>query len=392
MSAPLEGIRVIELAAMIAVPAATHTLASYGADVIKVEEVGGSDLVRALGSQKNGMSAWFANVNSGKRAVAVDLKTDPGREVLWRLIESADVFVEGFRDGVTEALGFGYGAVAERAPNIVYCASSGFGPVGPYGGQPAFDSLIQAMAGWGEVQPHDGKPQLIKNMLADKTSAINNAQSIMAALIRRGRTGEGAYIRNSMLEASVRFLWPDGMMHCTLLDDDAMHMPNILATYRLYGCTDGWVSIAAPTDKQWRGLCAALDRGDLAADARYATAATRSENMVAWFEAIDEAVSRFSLDEVLRRLREAEVPVAPLVPLEDVAQHEQVVAMGIMETAEHPDMGRYLRPRSPAWAMGEPVAMSPAPGHGQHTAEVLGELGYSDDEITQFARQRCIKL
>ena len=147
MTAPLEGIRVIELAAMIAVPAATHMLASYGAQVIKIEEVRGGDLVRALGSQKNGMSAWFANVNSGKRAIAVDLKTDAGREILWRLIETADVFIEGFRDGVTEALGFGYEAVRERAPNIVYCASSGFGPDGPYGGQPAFDNLIQAMAG-----------------------------------------------------------------------------------------------------------------------------------------------------------------------------------------------------------------------------------------------------
>ena len=392
MTAPLEGIRVVELAAMIAVPAATHMLASYGAEVIKIEEVRAGDLVRSLGSQKNGMSAWFANVNSGKRAIAVDLKTDPGREILWRLIETADVFVEGFRDGVTESLGFGCGAVRERCPNIIYCSSSGFGPDGPYGGQPAFDNLIQAMAGWGGIQPVDGKPQLIKHMLADKTGAANNAQSIMAALIRRGRTGEGAYIRNNMLEASVRYLWPDGMMHCTLLDADASHMPNILGAYRLYACADGWVSIGAATDQQWQAFCAALAREDLAQDQRFTTAANRSQNMADWFAAVDEAVSEFSVAEVLRRLREAEVPVGPLVPTEAVAEHEQVVAMGIVETAEHPDVGSYLRPRPPTFAMGERLDLSPAPGHGQHTREVLGELGFADDDIAQFVQQGCVKV
>ena len=392
MSAPLEGIRVIELAAMIAVPAATHILASYGAEVIKVEEVAGGDLVRALGSQKNGMSAWFANVNSGKRGIAVNLKTEAGAEVLWRLVEGADVFVEGFRDGVTQGLGFGYESVAERKPDIVYCSSSGFGPVGPYGGQPAFDPLIQAMAGWGGIQPSDGKPQLIKHMLADKTGAANNAQSIMAALIRRGRTGEGAYIRNSMLEASVRYLWPDGMMHCTLLDADATHMPNILTNYRLFECTDGWVTVAAGTDQQWQALCTAFSLADLAGDQRFATAVSRSQHMSAWFEAIAEAVSGYAVEEVLRRLRHAQVPVGPLVPVEEVADHEQVAAMGIVETAEHPDVGGYRRPRSPAWAMGEPINLSPAPGHGQHTREVMRELGFADGEIDQIAQQGCVKV
>jgi crotonobetainyl-CoA:carnitine CoA-transferase CaiB-like acyl-CoA transferase len=384
MSLPLEGIRVIELGTMIAVPAATHLLASFGAEVVKVEDVETGDPLRFYGSKKNGMSAWFANANHGKRSLAVNLKSAEGREILWRLLETADVLVEGFRDGVVDTLGFAYAAVAERKPDIVYCSSSGFGKTGPYAGQPAYDPLIQATSGWAGLQGAGGEPSLIRNMLADKVAASANAQAIMAALIRRFRTGEGAHVENSMLESNVQFIWSDGMMHCSLLDDDATQLPNMLSIYRVYGCQDGHVGLAVGTDAQWLAFCEALDRPDLAADERLSTAAVRSANMALFFDRIAAATGQFSRAEVLARLNAAGVPVAPVNQPEDVVCDPQVVETGMLEEHRHPAAGRMLRPRSPVHRMGESLDLAPAPAHGEHTAELLAELGFAADRIDKL--------
>ena len=220
---------------MIAVPAA-QILASYGAEVIKIEDTAAGDGLRYYGSQKNGMSGWFANANWGKRAIALDIKTDGGKSVLWRLIESADVFVEGYRAGVMTRLGFGYEAARARNPKLVYCSSSGFGPTGPYADQPVYDPLIQSLTGWAGIQQQAGTPNLVRAMVADKVGAYTNAQAILAALVQRGMRGTGSHVQVNMLEANLAFVWSDVMMDCTLLDDDASHLPNVLRSYRLYGC------------------------------------------------------------------------------------------------------------------------------------------------------------
>ncbi len=391
MSLPLAGIRVVELGVMIAVPAATHALASYGATVIKVEDTALGDPLRFYGSAKNGTSAWFMNANHGKQSVALDLKTDAGKDILWRLIDQADVLIEGYRDGVIDAMGFGYEAVRKRKPDIVYCSSSGFGKTGPYASQPAYDPLIQAASGWAGQQLVDGKPTFIKNMIADKTAASANTQSIMAALIRRLRTGEGAHIENSMLESNVHFIWSDGMMHCSLLDDDATHLPNVLATYRVYRCTDGYVGVAAGTDGQWQAFCEALEQPDLAEDERFTTASKRSANATAWFACIDTATEQFPRGEVLARLRAAQVPVAPVNHPADVADDPQIAATGVIEERTHPAAGTYLRPRSPVVRMGEEIDLPPAPRHGEHTAAVLRELGHDNAEIERLREHGVIR-
>jgi crotonobetainyl-CoA:carnitine CoA-transferase CaiB-like acyl-CoA transferase len=391
MSGALAGIRVVELGQMIAVPAATYLLAGYGASVIKVEDTGAGDGLRYFGSAKNGMSGWFATTNGGKRAIALDLKSEDGRAVLWRLIERADVFIEGFRAGVIDRLGFGYDAVRERAPQLVYCSSSGFGATGPYADQPVFDPLIQSLAGWAGIQQQDGTPTLVRGMVADKVGAYTNAQAIMAALVQRSRTGTGAQVQVNMLEANLAFNWPDVMMDCTLLDADADHRPNILAAYRLYRCSDGWVGIAPGVDRHWQGMCEALERPDAYADERFKTSAGRGAHLPIWFELIGAMVARFSVADVVTRLRTAEVPVAPVLMPHEVHTDPHVQATGMLEEVEHPLAGRLRRPRPAGAFLGSPPELSPAPQQGEHTVPILRELGFGADDIERLLTQAAVK-
>ena len=209
MSGPLEGICVIELGQMIAVPAATHLLASQGASVIKVEDTRRGDELRFYGSQNNGISAWFVSTNGGKRSIGVNLQEAAGKEILWQLLDGADVFMQGFRPGAVDRLGFSAAATRKRCPQLIYYSSSGFGADGPYADQPVYDPIIQALSGWAGSQTSNGEPSLIRGMVADKVAAMIGAQAVTAALVQRARTGVGQQVDLSMLEANVAFNWSD---------------------------------------------------------------------------------------------------------------------------------------------------------------------------------------
>jgi crotonobetainyl-CoA:carnitine CoA-transferase CaiB-like acyl-CoA transferase len=389
--APLRGIRVLEFGQMIAVPAATHVLAAYGAEVIKVEDTGAGDGLRYYGSQKNGMSGWFANANWGKRSIALDMKSADGADVLWSLIETADVFIEGYRTGVMERLGFGYEAVAARNANIIYCSSSGYGATGPYADQPVYDPLIQGLTGWAGMQKQDGKPTLVRAMIADKIGAMTNAQAIMAALIRRGVTGEGSRVQVSMLEANLAFVWPDVMMDCTLLDDDVHHLPNVLASYRLYTCADGLVAIAPGADRHWQSMCEALGP-EYYDDERFHTFAGRGEYNREWMDTIDQMVASYPVDEVVMRLRRAEVPVAPVLDPHDVYLDAQISATGLLKESDHPVTGRIRHPRPASAFFGVADDLAPAPLQGEHSLEILNELGVDDDRAARLVAQHTVKI
>lgn len=382
MSGPLEGIRVIELGQMIAVPAAAYVLAGQGASVIKVENTRRGDELRFYGSQKNGISAWFINVNGGKRSIGVDLQEPAGKEILWRLLEGADVFMQGFRPGAVDRLGFSPDAAGKRCPRLIYYSSSGFGADGPYANHPVYDPIIQALSGWAGSQTTHGEPSLIRGMVADKVAAMMGAQAVTAALVQRGRTGVGQHVELSMLEANISFNWSDVMMHCSLLDADAEHRPNVLASYRLLRCRDGWVAVTAGNDAQWQGFCKALERPDLSRDERFTTPAGRASNMPAWYDAMDEMVTSFDAEEVLERVRAEDVPAAPVLNPDQVADDPQVVVRAAVVETIHPTAGRVLQPRPGARFEGQEVSLCPAPLHGEHSNEVLTELGYEAAAIT----------
>lgn len=376
MRPPLADIRVIEIGQMIAVPAATYQLATQGAQVIKVEDIHHGDELRYYGSQKGGISAWFINANSGKRSIAVDLRDPDGKAILWKLLAEADVMIQGFRPGALDRLGFGAAAVLERYPNIVYCSSSGFGATGPYANAPVYDPVIQALSGWAGAQLTSQGPSIVRAMVADKIAALTTAQAITAGLVQRGKTGAGLHIEMSMLEANIDFVWPDTMMHASLLDKDAEHRPNLSQAYRLFACQDGWVSIAAGTDTQWAALARALDREELATDSNLATTTARASNVDAWYAAMGSAVAPFTVAAAVQRLRDADVPVAPVLDPSEVATDAQVIAAKIVQEVIHPVAGRILQPRASAAWFGAHVELVPAPMHGEHTDEILTELNY----------------
>ncbi len=379
--APLAGISVVELGIMIAVPAATETLAEFGASVIKVEDTGRGDELRNYGSTRNGMSAWFANVNEGKRSVSVDLSTDHGQEILWKLLETADIFIQGFRAGVVGKFGFDYESVSARFPTLIYCSSTGFGESGPYADLPAYDPIIQALSGWAGIQTVDGQPTLHKTMVSDKIAAVYNAQAITTALVQRGRTGEGCYIEASMLESSIMFNWPDVMMQCSILEDDANHVANIFNSYQLYQCSDGYVTIACGNDKQWRAFCSALDATEYLEDERFTSAAVRGANIDAFFKVTAEIASRYDVATLVETLRIADVPVAPVHLPEAVKDDPQIVAREFIEEKVHPRVGRFLGAKPAISMFKQEIVLSPAPMLGEQTREVLLELGYDETTI-----------
>ena len=391
MAGPLTGITVLELGVMIAIPAATYVLAQQGATVIKVEDTGMGDQLRFYGSEKNGISGWFASANAGKQSLAVDLREDAGKAVLWKLIEQADVLMQGFRPGVIERLGFGWETVHARASKLVYLSSSGFGPTGPYADRPVYDPVIQALAGWAGGQQDDGHPTLVHGMVADKVSALSSAQAVTAALVERGRTGVGQHIVVSMLEANIAFNWSDVMMHCTLKDADASHRPNLLEAYRLFEAQDAWVAIAAGNDAQWQGLCRALDRPELAEDPAYANPAARASNVGTWYAEMEAMVAAFPADDAVARCVAHDVPAARVLAPEEVASDPQVISEGSVEEIHHPLAGNLQRPRPHARFERAPD-LAPAPRHGEHTREVLASAGYDTAKVEQLIADGIIKV
>ena len=376
---PLEGIRVIELGVMIAVPAATSNLAGFGASVIKVEDTIAGDELRKYGSTRNGMSAWFANANSGKRSISIDLNTSEGKKILWDLLAKADVFIQGFRTGVTEKLGFGYKEVSEKHPELIYCSSTGFGETGPYSNLPAYDPVIQGLSGWAGIQLVDKDPTLHKTMVSDKTAAMYNTQAILAALVQRASTGKGCFIEASMLDSNIMFNWPDVMMQCSLLEEDSLDLPNVLESYRLYRCADGFVTVSPGTDRQWNSFCDALGAAQQKVDEKLVTSKDRAKNIEYFFDTVARVVSKFDRSTIVGKLRDVGVPSGPVYLPEQVKDDPQVQARKTVRRYHHKIIGDFLGPKPLASMFGEAISLGDAPLQGEHTLEILSELGYAEN-------------
>lgn len=391
MAGPLEGVKIVELGQMIAVPGASYLLATQGAEIIKVENTTGGDDLRMYGSRKSGMSGWFANANAGKRSIGIDLMSEEGKEILWKLLKNTDVFIQGFRPGAVDRLGFSFEEVHSQLPELIYVSSSGFGPSGPYSERPVYDPVIQALSGWAGAQHTAEGPMLIRGMVADKVAALTTAQAVTAALFRRNSSGNGQHVEISMLEANIAFNWPDVMMHETLLDSDALHLPNLLGSYQLFATEDGWVSVTAGTDKQWRAVCEALDRFDLVEDNRFSTAANRSKNFTDWYAAFAQMVFAFKSEEVLSRCLDADVPAVPVLNPSQVSDDPHVIARKAIVETVHPTIGRMRVPRQGATFLAEKqVLPSPAPAYGEHTEEILSELGFGSKEISRLRNANAV--
>lgn len=378
-SGPLAGIRVLDLSVMISGPLAAMMLADQGADVIKVESPGIGDFMRYLGSSKGGMTGIFLNNNRGKRSIVVDLKRPEGTAVFKELVATADVVIQNFRPGAVERLGIGWEDLRAINPRLVYVSISGYGPDGPASGHRVYDNVIQAASGLASVQadPRTGEPSLFRTLLCDKVTSLTAAQAITAALLARANgRAEGQHIVLAMLDAAISFLWPDSAMDAVLLDEDAQRTPTIAQNYAITKLRDGYASLAVVSDSEFRGLCMAYGRPDLADDERFSTMVGRTANASQLVPLLTELAAQQPATEFVERARQHDVPAASVVTIAELPTQEQVVNNAVFVERDHPLAGRVREPRpAPRFSATPATPGGHAPSPGQHTDEILGELG-----------------
>ncbi|TQV68071.1 CaiB/BaiF CoA transferase family protein [Denitrobaculum tricleocarpae] len=384
MAGPLQGYRIIDLTAMISGPLATMILADQGADVIKIESPKGGDYTRQVSNRRSGLAASFLNNNRNKRSVSLNLKDPRGIEVLKKLVADADVFVQNFRPGVIERMGLGEDEIRMIAPEIVYVSISGFGEKGPYAHKPVYDPLVQALSGLTTVQAGSDqeRPRLVRTILPDKLTGVTASQAITAALLSRERTGRGQHVRLSMLDSVIAFLWGSDMGSQTFAGAELPQQAAQSFIDLIYETSDGYISVAVQSDKQWEGLTRALETPEWLEDPRFKTPALRQTNIDARLELTQSVLTTRSSEEWLARLEEQDVPCVPVLTRSDMISHPQVVASGIVMESDHPHAGR-LRQARPAPRFSETPAELRHGGAllGAHNDEILAELGFGDAEI-----------
>ena len=368
---PLEGIKIIEISTIITASLSAMMLADQGAEVVKIEQTGFGDPLRYLGTQKGGISAIFANVNRGKSSVELDLKKETDLNFAKKLISEADVLLNNFRPGVMESLGISREECKKLNEDLIYVSITGFGKKGSFSSNPAYDHVVQAMSGATAIQSDLEKPQYMKTLLCDKITAYTATQSICSALFKRERTGEASSIDLSMLDASMFFLWPDGMMNNTLLDDDVQNLPPLTASYNMYECKNGSISIAAMLDKHWHGIFKAVDKPELIDDERYSSAAERSKNFMQLLELVS-LFKNYTVDEMFNRLTENDVPCSKNLTLEQAITNQQVKDNELVTEQNTEAQGMVRMIRYPALFDEEKfINNKPAPKLGEDNKKLL---------------------
>jgi crotonobetainyl-CoA:carnitine CoA-transferase CaiB-like acyl-CoA transferase len=391
MAGPLSGTRVVDLTRALAGPYCTLLLGDMGADVIKIELPGSGDETRQWGPPfVAGESSYFMSVNRNKRSVTLDLKSPAGREALKRLTESADVLVENFRPGTMERLGLSYADAKALNPSIVYCSISGFGQDGPRSKQPAYDGILQGMGGVQYLTGEpDGGPARVGVPIGDICAGMFAAYAIAGALYWRERDAErrGQFIDTSMLGGQVALLsYQAGRYFATGSAPSRIGNRHAsIAPYEMFRTSDGYVNVAAANEPMWQRFCKALDLVALLSDVRFATNPDRVTNRAALSSLIEERLAQLTQAEVISRLEAAEVPVGPVYDLAQVFSDPQSEHLGMAQPTPHPKVPD-LRTTGFPWRMSEtnPEVRCPPPLLGQHTTEVLKELGYTDSEIVSL--------
>ena len=396
MPGPLNGVRVLDLTGVVSGPFATMFLADQGADVLKIEPLGG-DITRGRTSvDKSGeFSALFISSNRGKRSLSIDIKHEAGQEVLAKLAAQADVLVQNFRPGTMERLGLGPDELRQRHPRLIYVSISGVGDTGPYVKKRVYDPIIQGLSGFADIQsqPVTNRPQMIRTIVCDKTTAVFTAQAVSSALYAREKTGQGDHIQVAMLDAMISYLWPEGMSQYTVvgaedLAQDPKDRPDLV-----FKTSDGYITAGTLSNSEWQGFCRASGDPELAKDPRFATPSARSANATARINKMGEYIATRTTAEWLERLDAADVPCAPILRRGEIIGNEQVVARGIIAEFDQPAVGRVRQPKPAArFSVNEAVIGGPAPRVGEHSRDVLRDLGYADSAIDKMVSDRAVRV
>jgi crotonobetainyl-CoA:carnitine CoA-transferase CaiB-like acyl-CoA transferase len=387
---PLEGIRVVDLTSSLAGPTCTEILGALGADVVKIEHPGRGDEARDWGPRFfEGGSAMFFAANASKRSLALDVRDPRGKEVLLRLVDRADVFVQSLRAGTAERLALGWEALFTRNERLVYCSIRAFGRRGPLAGAPGYDPLMQAFAGIVSITGEPGRPGVrVGASLVDIGTGVWAALGIVAALHERTQTGRGREVDVALFETAlslVGYQLTDVLRSGVAPGRFGTGFP-LIAPYEVFATADGELMIAAGNDRLFTRLCAGIGRPELAADPRFRTNPDRVANRAELVPLLRDELAKQSSAHWLEAL--ADIPVAPVQDLAQVAAHEQTQATGMLQ-----DLGGIETVAAPLQVDCESVAhRSPAPLLGAHTADVLAELGYSAGEIAELAAASVTRL
>ena len=380
---PLSGVKVLDLSIALTGPYAAALLADQGADVVKIERPGIGDIARWVGVAVNGMSAFYLACNRGKRCIALDLSTAEGQEIAVQLAADADVILQNFRPGVIDRLGLGYDAIRKINPDVVYASISGYGPVGPYRDRSAYDTSIQAYAGFAATQaePGGGPPTFLRQNAADKVSSLYAAQAITAALFARASGRGGQHLEMGMADACVSFLWAEAAGNEVLLDSDGTMPSSFNAGFSPMRFLDGWGIVVPTTDADFAGMCKSLDVEGWD-DPRIKTVGERRKNRDILEPIMDMCyamAANLTQAEATERFIRERVAFAMVLTAAEMVDDPHAVAIGMFEEFDHPVVGRARLPRHPTQFHETPASLAGgAPALGQHTDEILTELGLSE--------------
>lgn len=395
---PLNGIRILDLTRVVSGPFCTMLLGDLGADVIKIEEPINGDDSRAFGPPfSGGESAYFLSVNRNKRSCAINLKTGEGIELLRRLAQDADVMVDNFRPGTLERLGIGYDALRAGNPKLISCSITGFGRTGVDAQRPGYDLIIQGESGIMDITGDpEGLPTKIGTSIADLITGQYASQAIMAALLHRGRTGQGHHVDISMLDCMASLLTFNAGIYFTTGSSPKRrgNAHPTIAPYETFQAADGWLNIGVANDKFWRLFCGVIKRPDLAEDKRYARAIDRVSLRAELVPEIAREIAAKPRSHWINRLREAGVPYGDIRSVEEVCEAEQLAARGMVAEMPHPTAGIVKNIISPFRFDDQEIDDHTAPPLlGQHTSEILGgALGLTGDQLRDLHARGILKI
>jgi len=389
---PLKGVKIIDLTTMVSGPMGAMILADQGAEVIKVEPLAG-DQLRHMAATHNGVNAPFYSCNRGKKSLAIDLKSEEGKDVLLNLVKESDVFMQNFRPGTIDRMGFGYEKLKEINPNLIYLSISGFGDKGPYAQSRVYDPVIQALSGATDIQADrdSGTPKMFRIVVADKVTSLTASQAVSSALYAREKTSMGQHIKLSMLDSVIAFFWPEGMTGLVFKENEFDVRKLQGSQDLIYEAKDRYITAGAVSDAEWIGMCNALKMEELIEDERFSSSAARVINAEERKRITGKEIKKWNSEDILERFQLEGVPSAPLLDRMELMNHEQIIANQTVFKKEYEGFGEVRQAKPAAFFENTPSEIQrPAPKLGEHGKEIILSLGYDNEYLEKLISEQKI--
>ena len=391
---PLEGVKILDLTSMVSGPMGAMILADQGAEVIKVEPLAG-DQLRHMAATHNGVNAPFYSCNRGKKSLAIDLKSKEGKEILNKLVEQSDVFMQNFRPGTIERMGFGYEELKKINPKLIFLSISGFGNKGPYAQSRVYDPVIQALSGATDIQADrdTGTPKMFRIVVADKVTSLTASQAVSSALYAREKTSQGQHIKLSMLDSVIAFFWPEGMTGL-VFEENEFDVRKLQGSQDLiYQAKDRYITAGAVSDAEWMGMCRALNMEELIEDERFSTSSARVINAEERKQITGAEIKKWNSEDILERFQAEGVPSAPLLDRMELMHHEQIIANKTILREHYKGFGEVRQAKPAAYFENTPSEITrPAPKLGEHGKEIVLSLGYNEEHLKKLVMEKRIVL